>query len=102
MTIINENRERIEIVVHIISDYTGHFQYRIDDIYITPYRKRKPVSLAAKIRDRYEYRVLGREKRAEYIRNEYLKYCTEEQILQAVQEEYRKMEPKSENIVYRI
>ena len=101
MTFINENKERVEIVVETRVDFHGCCTYRIGDIYITPYRKRKPISVAAQVRDRYEYRVLDRDNRPEYIRQEYLKYCTEDQIWEALQEAYRQMAPKKEAIVFR-
>ena len=101
MIFVNENRDRVEIVVRTILNYGGECQYRIEDVCITPYRKRKPISLAAQIRDRYEYRVLDRDARREYIHNEYLKYCTEDQIWEAVQEAYREMSPTKDGIGYR-
>lgn len=101
MIFVNENRDRVEIVVRTILNYGGECQYRIEDVYITPYRKRNPISLAAQIRDRYEYRVLDRDARREYIHNEYLKYCTEDQIWEAVQEAYREMAPTKDGIEYR-
>ena len=66
MTFINEKKERVEIVVRTMLDYHGNCTYRIEDIYITPFRKRKPISIAAQVRDLYEYRKLNHEERAEY------------------------------------
>lgn len=100
MVFVNENKERVEIVVRVVPQYDG-CTYRVEDIYITPYRKRKPISIAAQVRDRYEYRCLDREKRDDYVRQEYLKYCTEEQLWEAVQEAYQELAPKKENIVFR-
>lgn len=100
MVFVNENKERIEIVVRVYLQYNG-CMYRVEDIYITPHKKRKPISVAAQVRDRYEYRCLDCEKRGDYVRQEYLKYCTEEQLWEAVQEAYRKLAPKKEDIVFR-
>ena len=69
-------------------DYHGNCTYRIEDIYITPFRKRKPISIAAQVRDLYEYRKLNHEERAEYAHQEYMKYCTEDQLWEAIQEVY--------------
>lgn len=102
MTFVNDNKERVEIVVRAMLDYSGDCTYRVKDVYITPYRKRKPISVAAQIRNRYEYRKLNREGRLEYVRQEYLKYCTEDQIWEAVQEAYNQMAPKKEDIVFQV
>lgn len=100
MVFVNENKEHVEIIVKVSLQYNG-CTYRVEDIYITPYRKRKPISIAAQVRDRYEYRCLDREKRGDYVRQEYLKYCTEEQVWEAVQEAYRELTPKKEDVVFR-
>lgn len=102
MTFVNENKDRVEIVVRAIQDYNGKCRYRLEDIYITPYRKRKQISLAAQIRDRYDYRRLGYDERPEYLHKEYLKYCTEEQIWEAMQEAYQEMAPSKGDIEYRV
>lgn len=101
MVFVNENKERIEIIVGVSLQYNNGCVYRVEDIYITPYRKRKRISVAAQVRDRYEYRCLDREKRSDYVRQEYLKYCTEEQLWEAVQEAYRELAPKKKDIIFR-
>lgn len=101
MTIINEKKERVEIVVYTYIR-SGRCEYRISDILITPFRKRKALSVAAMIRDRYEYRKLGYDERLEYVHQEFLKYCTEEQIAQAVQEAYEKLKPDADMITYHV
>ena len=101
MTFINEKKERVEIVVRTMLDYHGNCTYRIEDIYITPFRKRKPISIAAQVRDLYEYRKLNHEERAEYAQQEYMKYCTEDQLWEAIQEVYHQMAPQKESIVFR-
>lgn len=101
MMFVNENRERVEIIVRTILDYHGNCRYVVEDVHVTPYRKRNPISMAAQIWDRYEYRVLDRDARAEYTHQEFLKHCTEEQLWEAVQEAYRQMAPTKESVEYR-
>lgn len=101
MIFVNENRERVEVIVRTLLDYYGSCRYMVEDIYVTPYRKRDPISIAAQVRNRYEYRVLDRDARAEYTHREFLKHCTEEQLWEAVQEVYRQMAPTKESVEYR-
>lgn len=100
MIFLNDNNDKIEIVVNIVMDYSGKCRYRISDILITPYGKRKTISLSSKIKCTNEYRITGRDTLSEYIRSEYLKYCTEDQIWEAVREEYEKMAPMRDKIEY--
>ena len=67
---------------------------------VKPYRKRKEISIAASIIDRYDYRVLDLDGRKEYVKNVFLEYCTQEQIDKAVQEEYEKLAPSEDNVEY--
>lgn len=101
MTFINENKDQIRIVVRVNNyDYGGYIRFRVCDIMVKPYRKRKEISIAASIRDRYDYRVLDSDGRKEYVKNVFLKYCTQEQIDKAVQEEYKKLAPSEDNVEY--
>lgn len=101
MTFINENKDRIRIVVRVNHFGLGReIRYRVCDIMVKPYRKRKEISVAAGIRDRYEYRVLGTKERMEYAKKVFLEYCTQEQIDQAVQEEYQRLAPTEDNLEY--
>lgn len=101
MTFINEQKSKIEISVRLFVGNGNTIQYRIDDIYITPYRKRNRISVARQIQDRYEYRILDYSLREEYVHQEYLKYCTEDQLWEAVQEEYQRIAPQKDKIIYR-
>ena len=101
MTFINENKDQIRIVVRV-NNYgrDESIRFRVCDIMVKPYRKRKEISIAASIRDRYDYRVLDLEGRKEYVKNVFLEYCTQEQIDKAVQEEYGKLAPSEDNVEY--
>lgn len=101
MTFINENKDQIRIVVRV-NNYgrDGSIRFRVCDIMVKPYRKRKEISTAASIRDRYDYRVLDLDGRKEYVKNVFLEYCTQEQIDKAVQEEYEKLAPSEDNVEY--
>ncbi len=101
MTFINDKKERVQIMVYTYIR-SGRCEYRITDILITPFRKRKALSLAAIIRDRYEYRQLSYDERPKYVHREFLKYCTEEQIAQAVQEAYEGLKPDVDMITYHV
>lgn len=101
MTFINENKDQIRIVVRV-NNYgrDGSIRFRVCDIMVKPYRKRKEISTAASIRDRYDYRVLDLDGRKEYVKNVFLEHCTQEQIDKAVQEEYEKLAPSEDNVEY--
>lgn len=101
MTFINENKDQIRIVVRV-NNYgrDGFIRFRVCDIMVKPYRKRKEISIAASIRDRYDYRVLDLDGRKEYVKNVFLEYCTQEQIDKAVQEGYEKLAPSEDNVEY--
>lgn len=101
MTFINENKDQIRIVVRV-NNYgrDESIRFRVCDIMVKPYRKRKEISIAASIRDRYDYRVLDLDGRKEYVKNVFLEYCTQEQIDKAVQEEYKKLVPSEDNVEY--
>lgn len=96
----NSDGDTISIVAQYMSSYGRCGEYRITDLLIKPYRKRKEISLAARIRDDYQYRRLDREGRAEYVHQELLKYCTQEQLDAAVIDVYKSMRPKMDEIVY--
>lgn len=101
MTFINENKDQIRIVVRV-NNYgrDGSIRFRVCDIMVKPYRKRKEISIAASIIDRYDYRVLDLDGRKEYVKNVFLEYCTQEQIDKTVQEEYEKLAPSEDNVEY--
>jgi hypothetical protein len=101
MTFINENKDQIRIVVRV-NNYgrDESIRFRVCDIMVKPYRKRKEISIAASIRDRYDYRVLDLDGRKEYVKNVFLEYCTQEQIDKTVQEEYEKLAPSEDNVEY--
>lgn len=101
MTFINENKDQIRIVVRV-NNYgrDGSIRFRVCDIMVKPYRKRKEISIAASIRDRYDYHVLDLDGRKEYVKNVFLEYCTQEQIDKAVQEEHEKLAPSEDNVEY--
>lgn len=101
MVFLNQNKDQIRIVVQVRADFNGGVKYVVSDIMIRPYRKRKEISVSADVRDRYEYRVLNLEGRAEYTKNVFLQYCTQEQIDQAIQEEYARLAPSDSNVEYR-
>lgn len=94
MKYVNENGDRVEIVVNVKGMQYGvgkGITYTVSDVLITPPRKRKAKSYAAEIRDRYEYRSLDYGKRPEYVHQQFVKLCTQERIDQAVQETYAEL-----------
>jgi hypothetical protein len=55
MTFINENKDQIRIVVRVNNyGYDGFIRFRVCDIMVKPYRKRKEISIADDIRNRYD------------------------------------------------
>lgn len=106
MKYVNENGERVEIIVRITGVQYGDFTYTVSDVLITPPRKRKAKSFAAEIRDRHEYRSLAYDKRPEYVHKKFAELCTQERIDQAVQEAYAKLheqiKPENARVEYRV
>ena len=103
---VNERGEKVRIIVDFfyMSGYIGGVEYRVKDILFIPPGKRKPISVASQMVNDYKYRntPFGSKEREDFIRQEFLKYCTEEQIQEAVMEEYRKMMPSADAIHYHI
>ncbi len=106
MKYVNERGERVEICVRTRMDYGNEVSYIVSDILVTPPRKRKPSSFAEKIRDHYAYRSTPYEQRGEYVQQEFLKICSQEQIDQAVHEAYEelneKIRPGKAKVEYRV
>lgn len=101
--IVNDLGERVEIIVEFYQRYGERkSEYRIRDLKITQKRKRKGEYLSEDIRDRFAYRNLPVCEREAYVKNEFLKHVTEEQLRSAVDALYRSLAPTEENIIYRI
>jgi len=100
----NENKDMISIYCDIFQGTVGipKIEYRITNIGIIPYRKRKEIFLGTNIRDRYEYRGLpfNSVERENYVKSEFLKYVTEEQLKQAIKNAYELLKPNAENVSY--
>lgn len=73
----------------------------VEDIRRTQKGKRKPISISAQVRDTWEYRRRGYDERGKYVKEQYLKYCTEEDIESAIQYAYSMIKPTLENVAYR-
>lgn len=99
LTFKNQDGDTITVVARYIDLY-GHGEYRVTDVLIKPYKKRKEISLAARIRDDYAYRVLDQDGRRKYAHDKFLEYCTQEQLDRAVQLVYESMAPNPVDIVY--
>lgn len=107
MKYVNENGDRVEIVVRAdCMRYGDDVRYIVSDVLVTPPRKRKAKSLAADIRERYDYRRGNTNERTEYVRQEFVKFCTQERIDQAIQEAYaelhERIKPENAEIDYRV
>lgn len=98
----NENGDTISIYGELFIESIGSVKvdYRIVNIGIIPYRKRKERFLASSIKDRYDYRNLpyDSKEREQYIRDEMLKYVSSEQLDVAVKNIYKMIEPTDENV----
>lgn len=101
----NENKDTISIYCEMFLESIGRqvrADYRIVDIGIIPYRKRIEKFISHSIRDRYEYRILPYDgiERKNYVKSEFLKYVTEEQMTQAIANLYDMIKPTEENTQY--
>ena len=94
----NDNKDTIIIVVDTY-DKTDKTTFRIADIKVKFYRKHDFVYIINKITDDYIYRSLKYEDRDKFKLNEYLKYCTEEQLKQALMIAWEFVKPDLDNIV---
>lgn len=83
---------RVKIVVRFIPEWSSNDCIYKSDVMICRPKKRtfyNPINDLTPA-----YRCMSREARCEFIENEYLKYVTEAEILEAKRELWKKMEPK--------
>ena len=92
---------KVKIVIDAYFNYNTVL-YTVRDVLTCATRKRKWVSTASMIRDRYEYRQLDLDARSEYAKTEYLKICTEDDIAAALRTAYEKMKPTERNTIFRV
>lgn len=92
---------KVKIVVDARFEY-GIACYRVCDVLTCAKGKRKWLSTASLIRDRYEYRCLEMAEKSEYAKAEYLKICTEDDIAAALRNAYEKMKPTKRNTTFRV
>lgn len=92
---------KVKIVVDVRCEY-GMACYRVCDVLTCAKGKRKWLSNASIIRDRYEYRSLDLGEKSEFAKAEYLKICTEDDIAAALRNAYEKMKPTKQNTTFRV
>ena len=97
--IIQKEAHKVKIIVRISCDYSK-VNYRISDVLTLPKGKRKWLSAAADIRDDYSYRRLGQVFREAYVKEQYLKICTIEDIENAVNAAHEKIKPSADNVTF--
>ena len=97
--IIKKPEQTICIEVSIYCDYSK-IEYRISDVGIKPKGKRKFDFVAARLRDDHGYRNTDYDKRGAYVKNEYLKLVTEEELQATIAYAYEQIKPNFDGITY--
>lgn len=92
---------KVKIVVDVRYEY-GTACYRVCDVLTCAKGKRKWLSTASLIRDRYDYRSLDFDEKSDFAKSEYLKICTEDDIAAALRTAYEKMKPTERNTTFRV
>ena len=93
---------KVKIMVDITSSFGGHPEFVIRDVQTLAKGKRKYNSIANFERDSFHYRHTEVEKRGEYIKGVFLKYCSEEDIDAAIEYVISQLKPTRDEIKYRI
>ena len=93
---------KISVYIYIGMGASTALEYRIKDVSLKPKGKRKFTSPYSYITDDYKYRQLGfdTEAKSEYVKNLFLKYCTMEDIQEAVEYAYQQIKPTEDNISF--
>lgn len=89
---IKNSDRKIRITVDVSYTYT-EFIYRLCNVEILQKGKRKWMSVTYPIRDCHKYRALDRDGRSEYVKQEILKYCSEDDIKNAFIYAYSQISP---------
>ena len=97
--IIKKPEQTICIEVSIYCDYSK-IEYRVSDIGVKSKGKRKFEFVAARLRDDHGYRHTDYDKRSDYVKNEYLKIVTEEEIRSAIAYAYEQIKPNYDAVSY--
>ena len=96
---VDKGEYKAEIVVAVY-DISSKLDYRIVDLGIKEKRKRKYEYRSKIIRDDYFYRGLDTEGRKQYIKDDFLKYVSPEDIYNALTFAYEKLKPSQDQIDY--
>ncbi len=100
--VVEKPNYKVKIMVDIISSFGGHPEFVIRDVQTLLKGKKKYNSIANFERDNFKYRHTEVEKRGEYIKGVFLKYCSEEDIDAAIEYVISQLKPTRDEIKYRI
>lgn len=89
----NKNKQMVDISIKCINDYNNGIRYMLDDIHIIPFEG-KPFSLFDKIKNMDEYKILNYSSKCEFLHRLYSEYCSDDEVGEAAEEIYEKMNPK--------
>ncbi len=99
LTFLNDSKETITIVVETLDSYSSKgLIFRIADVLVKPFRKQKQLSISHQISDDYKFRNTEYSERDKYKLDEYLKYCTKEQMQEALIKAWESIKPDVNNI----
>lgn len=96
--IVQKEDYKAKITV-VVTDYSlSQNIYKILDLSILPKRKRVWKSLTYEIKESYEYYICDRGGRTAYLQQQYLKYVSEEDIMDAANCVYKQLKPEPDKI----
>lgn len=93
---------KVKIVIDLQTSYGSKPKFVVRDIRTCAKGKRKFISIGDLERDGYKYRHTDYEKREEYIKNVFLRYCTIEEIEAAIEDVISQIRPTREEICFRV
>lgn len=93
---------KVKIVIDLQNSYNNKPKFVVRDILTCAKGKRKFISIGDSERDDYKYRHTDYEKREEYIKSVFLRYCTIEEIETAIDDVISQIRPTREEICFRV
>lgn len=90
-----KNEDKTEITIHVLlcDNYTKNAEWKIDDIWYRPYRKKNWVSFRNEISDSYEYRYLPFEDRTKYLNKKYEEFVGKDMLEKAYIAAWESLKP---------
>lgn len=96
-----KNGDKTEIAIYVLlcDSHTKNAEWRIDDIWYRPYRKKNWVSYRSELSDSYEYRHLDYEDRTKYLNKKYEEFVGKDMLEKAYIAAWESLKPDIEELL---